>query len=108
MMRLRFLLLVGMLAGATFFPQSSRAAAEVETVLSWTDQDFSEGLAFSNRGDLYVGFGFSGEIVQVSKTGEASLFANVDPTDNSITLGLAVDAKNNVYAAVWGFDDSTV
>jgi hypothetical protein len=79
----------------------------VESVLHYASSDFSEGLAFSNRGDLYVGFGFTGDIVKVSRAGQVSLFSNIDPSDNSITLGLAVDRSGMVYAAVWGFDENT-
>jgi len=74
-----------------------------DTALS---NDFSEGLAFSTSGDLYVGFGFTGEIVKVSKTGSVSTFTRIDPTFNSITLGLAFDRHGNLYVAVWGFDES--
>ena len=79
----------------------------VESVLHYTSNDFSEGLVFSKQGDLYVGFGFTGDIVRVSRTGEVALFSNIDPSDNSITLGLAVDPEGVVYAAVWGFDENT-
>jgi sugar lactone lactonase YvrE len=88
---------------------ASRNVADltVASVLHYTSDDFSEGLAFSKQGDLYVGFGFTGDIVKVSRTGEVSLFSNIDPNDNSITLGLAVGPTGIVYAAVWSEDEKT-
>lgn len=65
--------------------------------------DFTEGLATSNRGNVYVGVGYSGRIMRIDSRGVASEVTNIDPTDNSILLGLALDAHENVYAAVWGF-----
>ncbi len=65
--------------------------------------DFTEGLAISDSGNIYVGVGFSGRIMKIDGRGVVSEVANIDPTDNSITLGLALDAHENVYVAVWGF-----
>jgi sugar lactone lactonase YvrE len=66
--------------------------------------DFTEGLAISNRGNVYVGIAFSGRIMRIDSRGVASEVTNIDPTEESIILlGLAVDERENVYAAVWGF-----
>lgn len=106
MRRAGSMLLVG-LVGITFLAWPVHAVGPIVIVLHWTDTDFSEGLAFSGRGDLYVGFGLTGDIVKISRAGEVSLFANIDPTDQSLTLGLAVDPRSNVFVAVWSSVDST-
>jgi hypothetical protein len=81
---------------------------DVEIVLDYSanrPNDFSEGLAFSKSGDLYVGFVFTGDIVKVSKKGRVSVFTRIDDTFNSFTLGLAFDRQGNLYVAVLGFEE---
>ena len=70
--------------------------------------DFTEGIAFSRHGDMYVGYGLNGDILRVPREGAPSLLASLDPTDLSVTTGLAVDEDDNVYAGLWAFADPAI
>jgi sugar lactone lactonase YvrE len=71
--------------------------------------DVTEGIAISPRRNLYVGMNIGGQLYKVAPDGEVSLLADfVEEVDDSNLLGLAVDADENVYAAVWGYNDPSL
>lgn len=71
--------------------------------------DVTEGIAISPRGNLYVGLNVGGQLYKVSPDGQVSLLADfVDTIDDSNLGGLAVDADENVYACVWGYNDPSL
>jgi sugar lactone lactonase YvrE len=71
--------------------------------------DVTEGIALSPRGNLYVGMNIGGQLYKVAPNGGVSLLADfVDNVDASNLLGLAVDADENVYACVWGYNDPSL
>lgn len=71
--------------------------------------DVTEGIAVSPRGNLYVGMNIGGQLYKVAPGGQVSLLADfVDVVDDSNLVGLAVDADENVYAAVWGYNDPSL
>jgi len=68
--------------------------------------DFSEGIAVSKHGDVYFGLALSGGIYRRAPGGAISLIARL-PTGNGVLLGLALDERDVLYAALASFDDST-
>jgi sugar lactone lactonase YvrE len=71
--------------------------------------DVTEGIAISPRGNLYVGLNIGGQLYKVARDGQVSLLADfVENVDDSNLLGLAVDADENVYACVWGYNDPSL
>jgi sugar lactone lactonase YvrE len=71
--------------------------------------DVTEGIAVSPRGNVYVGMNVGGQLYKVGPGGSVSLLADfVESVDDSNLLGLAVDAEENVYACVWGYNNPSV
>ena len=62
-----------------------------------------EGIAMSQRGDLYVGAPYEGEIFKVAPNGDVSTFATLVPNpDDGYMLGLVVARDGTLYAAMVG------
>lgn len=71
--------------------------------------DGPEGIATSPRGNLYAAMNIGGELFRVTPDGHSSVLARfVQNVDDAYLLGLAVDADESVYVAVWGWNDLTV
>jgi sugar lactone lactonase YvrE len=65
-----------------------------------------EGLAITDHGTMYVGFAPTGQIVKVSLHGTVSPVATL-PNGDGLLVGLAVDAKGRLFAALASFDKAT-
>jgi sugar lactone lactonase YvrE len=68
--------------------------------------DFSEGIAVSKHGDIYFGLALSGGIYRRAPDGALSLLAQL-PTGGGVLLGLALDHRDVLHAALASFDDAT-
>jgi sugar lactone lactonase YvrE len=80
----------------------------VETVASFDPKQgqLPEGLAITDRGGIYVGFAPTGEIVKVTDDGQVSPVATL-PTGEGFLVGLALDRRDRLFAALASFDDTT-
>ena len=90
---------------------SSAAAAgdpNVNTVASFnpTKGQLPEGLAITDRGVTYVGFAPTGEIVKVAGDGDVSPVATL-PNGEGFLVGLALDRRDRLFAAVASLDAAT-
>ncbi len=80
----------------------------VETVVSFDPAkgQLPEGLAITDRGVIYVGFAPTGEIVKVTDEGDVSPVATL-PNGEGFLVGLSVDRRDRLFAAVASLDDAT-
>jgi sugar lactone lactonase YvrE len=80
----------------------------VETVVSFdpANGELPEGLAITDRGVVYVGFAPTGEIVKVRDDGSVSPVATL-PRGEGFLVGLALDRRDRLFAALASFDDTT-
>lgn len=90
---------------------STAAAAgnpSVETVVSFDPQEgqLPEGLAITDRGVIYVGLAPTGEIVRVDDNGGVSPVATL-PNGEGFLVGLALDRRDRLFAAVASLDAAT-
>lgn len=71
--------------------------------------ELPEGIAVSKAGDLYVGISTTGVIYRLrpGQPGSGDIERSVVATPGAGLLGLAVDARGNIYAAVASFDPAT-
>jgi sugar lactone lactonase YvrE len=72
------------------------ASAQVSTFVTFSssfDQN-PESIAIDKTGDIYVSNIFAGEVIKVTSTGSASVFAS----GLGLTLGVTTDPSGNVYA----------
>ena len=67
---------------------------------------YPEGIAISHNGNIYLGVQPTGEIVRLGRQGQFSIVADLDQ-GNGFMLGLAVDAQENLYAALDSFEPAT-
>jgi len=67
---------------------------------------FPEGIAISQRGDIYLGVQPTGEVVRLRSDGQFSIVADL-PQGFGFMLGLVIDARGNLYAALDSFDPAT-
>jgi sugar lactone lactonase YvrE len=68
--------------------------------------DYSEGIAISPRGNIFLVMNVSGDIYKIDRHGTLSLIGDlVANLDDSYPLGLAVDAQETLYVAVVGWND---
>jgi sugar lactone lactonase YvrE len=92
----------------------------VETVIRFdaSAQQLPEGLAVDRRGDVFVSFAPLGQLAEVELDEDATLepvgsVPGVDPAKDLGLLGLAVDARGDIYGGVvsaaaqgvWRFED---
>jgi sugar lactone lactonase YvrE len=84
------------------------AAARVQTLATFDPSkgEFPEGIAVDRRQNVYVGLTPSGEIRRFDREGRSSTLATL-PVGGGFLLGLATDARGNVYAALASFDPAT-
>ena len=69
--------------------------------------DYSEGIAISPLGNIYLVMNVSGDIYRIDRHGMLSLIGDlVAQCDDSYPLGLAVDEDETLYVAVVGWNDS--
>jgi sugar lactone lactonase YvrE len=80
----------------------------VETVVSFDPAkgQLPEGLAITDRGVIYVGFAPTGEIVKVTDDGNVSPVATL-PNGEGFLVGLSLDGRDRLFAAVASLDDAT-
>ena len=64
-----------------------------------------EGIAITEGGDIYVSLAFVGDIVQLRKDGSTRLITTLN-VGNGFLVGLAVDARGVLYAALASFDEN--
>lgn len=70
--------------------------------------DYSEGIAISPRGNLYLVMNVSGDIYKINRHGALSHIGDlVANCDDAYPLGLAVDAQESLYVAVVAWNDTT-
>lgn len=103
--------IVPLIVIALVLPMSSVAIAgdpTVETVVSFdpAQGELPEGLAITDRGVVYVGFAPTGEIVKVTDDGSVAPVATL-PRGEGFLVGLALDQRDRLFAAVASFDDTT-
>ena len=80
----------------------------VETVASFdaANAELPEGLAITDRGVIYVGLAPTGQIVKVRDGGRVSPVATL-PRGEGFLVGLALDRRDRLFAALASFDDAT-
>jgi sugar lactone lactonase YvrE len=86
------------------------AAVNVDVVVDYdaTAGELPEGVAVDKRGNVFVSLAPLGQIQKIERDGSESTLATlIPPTSAPGVLGLAVDARGNVYAAVSTFDPAT-
>jgi DNA-binding beta-propeller fold protein YncE len=95
---------------------SHLAAGQVETILALPAGSSPEGVALDSRGNIFVGQrpspdgAATSEILRIIPDGTVSVFATLNVAAQPQApglLGLAVDPRGNVYAAVASFNPST-
>lgn len=96
---------------ALLLPAGVVAAGEdpiVETVVSFDAArgQLPEGLAITDEGTIFVGFAPTGEIVRISGHGDVSPVATL-PKGYGFLVGLALDRRDRLFAAVASFDEAT-
>jgi sugar lactone lactonase YvrE len=106
-MKPAMLLICALLSTPARADRGSAPVGPVEIVIPKRSPfDYTEGLAISRRGDMYVGYLLSGDVLQVSRRGESRVLASLQPGGKGYMTGLAVDEDDNVYAALWAFADA--
>ena len=106
-------------ASVTSNPQSGRSGCvpgrgpmprvrDLKTVFSFDPGSgrFPEGIAISRDGGIYLGVQPTGEVVRLGQHGQFSILADLDQ-GSGFMLGLALDARGNVYASLDSFDPAT-
>ena len=64
-----------------------------------------EGIAITQDGDIYVSLAFVGDIVELKKDGSTRLITTLN-VGNGFLVGLAVDRRGLIYAALASFDEN--
>lgn len=67
---------------------------------------YPEGIAISRNGSIYLGIQPTGEIVRLGPHGRVSTLVDLDQ-GGGFMLGIALDAQENLYAALPSFDPLT-
>lgn len=83
---------------------------EVEPVLSFdlASGELPEGIAFDKRGNMFVTLAPLGTVLRIDPAGSTSILATFAVSAGAPgALGLASDARGNVYVAVASFDPAT-
>ena len=108
MMRRAIAPLIVIALGLTMSGVAVAGDPTVETVVSFdaAKGELPEGLAITDRGVIYVGLAPTGQIVKVADDGSVSPVATL-PSGQGFLVGLAVDGRNRLFAAVASFDDTT-
>jgi sugar lactone lactonase YvrE len=108
MMRRAIAPLIVIALGLTMSGVAIAGDPTVETVVSFDPAkgELPEGLAITDRGVTYVGFAPTGQIVKVADDGSVSPVATL-PNGQGFLVGLAVDGRNRLFAALASFDDTT-
>ena len=107
MMRRAIAPLIVIALGLTMSSVAVAGDPTVETVVSFdpASGELPEGLAITERGVIYVGFAPTGEIVKV-RDGRVSPVATL-PRGEGFLVGLALDRRDRLFAALASFDDTT-
>jgi sugar lactone lactonase YvrE len=108
MMRRAIAPLIVIALGLTMSGVAVAGDPNVKTVASFDPAkgELPEGLAITDRGVTYVGFAPTGEIVKVADDGSMSPVATL-PRGDGFLVGLAVDGRDRLFAALASFDDAT-
>jgi sugar lactone lactonase YvrE len=95
-------------SGCYQFTVRGPAAVQVQTLATFDPSkgEFPEGVAVDRRQNVYVGLALTGEIRRFDPQGGSSTLATL-PVGAGFLLGLATDARGNVYAALASFDPAT-
>ena len=64
-----------------------------------------EGIAITENGDIYVSLAFVGDIVELRKDGSTRLITTLN-VGNGFLVGLALDGRGIIYAALASFDEN--
>ena len=108
MMRRAIAPLIVITLGLTMSGVAVAGDPTVETVASFdaAKGELPEGLAITDKGVIYVGFAPTGQIVTVGDDGGVSPVATL-PNGQGFMVGLAVDGRGRLFAALASFDDTT-
>lgn len=108
MMRRAIAPLIVIALGLTMSGVAVAGDPTVDTVVSFDPAkgELPEGLAITDRGVIYVGFAPTGEIVKVRDDGSVSPVATL-PRGEGFLVGLALDRRDRLFAALASFDDTT-
>jgi sugar lactone lactonase YvrE len=107
-MRIRALLATAAVT-ALLLPFTPVQAAEIETLVTFDVEasELPEGVAVDNRGNIFVSLTAPvSEIRKIAPSGEQTTLVDLG-IGGFGPLGLAVDARGNVYAAAASFDPAT-
>jgi sugar lactone lactonase YvrE len=104
-------IVIPLILGVLVLPVASVAAANGPTVHTVASFDASagqlpEGLAITDDGTMYVGFAPTGQIVKVGLDGSITPVATL-PNGNGVLVGLSLDSRDRLYAALASFDAAT-
>jgi sugar lactone lactonase YvrE len=81
---------------------AAAATLPITTVVQYdaNASEYTEGLAIDHHSNIFSGMFLTTEIRRVAPDGTQSTLAVIDPSSQSVLLGLAVDAAGDVFAAV--------
>jgi sugar lactone lactonase YvrE len=89
-------------------PSAGASTVPITPVVSFNPDalEYPEGLTIDHRGTIFVGMFFSTAIRQIASDGTQSTAAVIEPSGQSVLLGLAVDHRRTIYAAVASDNDA--
>ena len=94
------IVLIGV-AAALSMVRGPVAGSDVVVGLNPEAGEFPEGIAFDQRGGMYVSLALTGEIRRFGEDGSVSTFHHFNPGTAGLgVLGLAADQRGTIYAAV--------
>lgn len=106
--RMPLALLGAVASGAAIAAADTTAHVEVIIDYDAATGELPEGVAVNRRGEVFVSLAPLGEVRMITRDGSESTLASiVPPGAGNGVLGLALDARGNVYAAAGTFNPGT-